>query len=132
MPVTRTRARILVQDGKEICRVDAAPSPDAGVGEDEQGRPGLLRPHEQLDAAVARGGGRRPIGRVVHPCKSAGVDDRKQADRLYGRMRGAWLCRLAIRESIVGNLWMIESRSVDNVAFDVDRGCSCHTQGVTL
>ncbi len=29
MPVTRTRARILVREGKEICRVDAAPSPDA-------------------------------------------------------------------------------------------------------
>lgn len=29
VPVTRTRARILVRDGKEICRVDTAPSPDA-------------------------------------------------------------------------------------------------------
>lgn len=29
VPVTRTRARILVREGKEICRVDAAPSPDA-------------------------------------------------------------------------------------------------------
>lgn len=29
VPVTRTRARILVRDGKEICRVDAAASPDA-------------------------------------------------------------------------------------------------------
>ena len=28
VPVTRTRARILVREGKEICRVDAAPSPD--------------------------------------------------------------------------------------------------------
>ncbi len=29
VPVTRTRARILVREGKEICRVDAASSPDA-------------------------------------------------------------------------------------------------------
>jgi type I restriction enzyme R subunit len=28
VPVTRTRARILVREGREICRIDAAPSPD--------------------------------------------------------------------------------------------------------
>ena len=51
--VMRSRARIAVHDGHEICRLDVARSPAAGVGQDQQGRPRLLRPDEQLDTGTA-------------------------------------------------------------------------------
>ncbi len=64
--VMRTRARIVARRPRDLpprCRPVVA----AGLGQDQQGGPCLLRPHEQLDSRTAFGGARHPPRRPLAP-----------------------------------------------------------------